>query len=104
VCYVLRVVKEVGIRFMGREATVTALFDTGVQLSYKFMWFDVFHRIISIPLHRSLGLHMPWGLSEPPQGPHILGCCPWGEPSAGSSPLTGNLMKMFSSVKPYKPV
>jgi len=33
--------------------------SSGVQLSYKFMWFDVFHRIISIPLHRSLGLHMP---------------------------------------------
>jgi predicted aspartyl protease len=29
VCYVLRVVKEVGIRFMGREATAIALFDTG---------------------------------------------------------------------------
>jgi hypothetical protein len=34
-------------------------FLKGVQLSYRFMWFDVFHRIISFPLHRSLGLHPP---------------------------------------------
>ena len=37
------------------------------------------HRIISIPLHRFLGLHPPWGRSGPPREPHTLGR-PRGEP------------------------
>jgi len=35
----------------------------GVQLSC--------HRIIFLPPHRSLGLHLPWGRSGPPLGLHI---------------------------------
>jgi len=41
----------------------------GVQLSYKFMWFDVFIASSLLPLYHSLGLHMPWGRSEMPRDP-----------------------------------
>jgi hypothetical protein len=60
----------------------------GVRLLYRFILFYS-HSLISFPPHRSLGLHPPWGRSEPPREPHILGCCPWGEPSTALHPSQG---------------
>uniref|UniRef100_A0A7J2U533 Uncharacterized protein n=1 Tax=Ignisphaera aggregans TaxID=334771 RepID=A0A7J2U533_9CREN len=45
---------------------------------------------------------MPWGRSENSETPH-LGLLPLGRALYGSSPLTGNLIKMCNNVKPYKP-
>jgi len=45
---------------------------------------------------------MPWGLSEPSRGPHILGCCPWGESSTALHPSQG-ISSRCVIMQPYKP-
>jgi hypothetical protein len=46
------------------------------QLLYRFILLYG-HSIISIPLHHFSGLHMPWGLSENLETPHLdhITCC-----------------------------
>jgi len=61
---------------------------SGVRLLYRFILLYG-HSLIYIPLHRSLGLHMPWGVFRATPGTPHLGCCPWGEPSAALHPSQG---------------
>jgi hypothetical protein len=67
------------------------------------MWFDVFiasSLFLCTPLGFSSGLE---AFRATPGTPH-LELLPLGRALYGSSPLTGNLMKMPNSVKPYKPL
>jgi len=74
----------------------------GVQLLYRFILFYG-HSIISFPLHSTRVFIGLGGVQGHPGDP-----TPWvaalGESPEGSSPLTGNLMKMYGNVKPYKPL